>query len=293
MVASLRKLRLPSAIIAAALVATTLLSTSQGSTWTNLLADGDWNNGLNWGGGDFTGGPGAVPTQAGSVGVGVGAVPLTINQAGLTSLYMIVNNQVNITGGDLTYTGDGLWGSGIGGGSGGVGMATVNQTGGTLRQTGGGAGFLIGHNRPATYNISGGSIVVGPDGQSLIVDFFYPAVGSSSDPSVLNISGNGLVDVQAPRFALGPQATLNITGSGKLIWRNHTVADLAGTITFDGFPAPDNGPRPVIDPTAVFNARAIQVGPDVHLVPVPEPTGIFLAAIAALAVAAGSRRHTR
>lgn len=289
MVASLIRLRLLSAIIAAALVATTLLSTSQASTWTNLLADGDWNNGLNWGGGDFTGGPGAVPTQAGSVGAAVGAAPLTINQAGLTSLYMIVNNQVNITGGDLTYTGDGLWGSAIGGAGGGVGMATVNQTGGTVTQTGGGAGFLVGHNRPGTYNISAGSVVVQPGAPGLIVDF--DLLSTPSTASVLNISGNGLVDVQAERFRLGPMGTLNITGNGKLIWRNRTLADLAGTIAYPGFPAGSNEPRPVIEPTAVLNARAIQVGPDVHLVPVPEPTGIFLAAIVALAAVATSRRH--
>ena len=278
-------------IIATLLVLVLFPSPSAASTWTNILGDGNWNDGLNWGGGDFTGGPGAVPDQAGSIGAAVGAVPLTINQSGLTALYMIVNNQVDITGGDLVYTGDGLWGSGIGGGSGGdpdpddpddpddpvvLGMATVNQTGGTLTQTGGGAGFLVGHNRPAEYNISGGSIVVQETSPGLFVDFAYPAVGSSSDPSVLNVSGDAVVDVFGPRLGIGPQGTLNVTGNGRVIWRNHSVADLDGDITFENFPEPDNGPRPVIDPTGVLNARAIQVGPDVHLVAVPEPTTVWL-----------------
>ena len=203
---------------------------------------------------------------------------------------------VDITGGDLVYTGDGLWGSGIAGASTGdpdpgadppvLGSATINQTGGTITQTGGGAGFLVGHNRPATYNISDGTVIVQDTAPGLIVDFFYEEVGSSSDPSELNISGNGLVDIQGPRFAIGPQGTLNITGNGKLIWRNHTVDDLAGTITFENFPDGANGPRPVIDPTGVLNARAIQVGDDVHLVAVPEPAGILLLAIAGMALAA-------
>ena len=286
-------------IVARACLAATLLglarlqAPSEASTWTNILGDGDWTNGLNWGGGDFTGGPGAAPDQAWSTGAAVGDVPFTFNQAGSTSLYMIVNNVVDIIGGDLVYTGDGLWGSGIGGASlgdpdpdnGVFGQATINQTGGTLTQTGGGAGFLVGHNRPATYNISGGSVIVEAGSPGLVVDFAYAEVGSQSEPSVLNVSGDAVIDIHGPRFGIGPQGTVNVTENGVIIWRNHVVADLDGTITYDTFPEPANEPRPVIDPTGVLNARAIQVGPDVHLVVVPEPSGMLLLTAAGLMLA--------
>jgi hypothetical protein len=290
-------------MIATLLTGCLMTSAVVASTWTNVNSNDDWNDLLNWGAGDFTGGVGVIPDQAGSVGVAVGAVPLTISQSGLNSLYMIVNNQVDITGGDLVYTGDGLWGSGIGAAGGGdpdpdvdppmLGSATINQTGGTLTQTGGGAGFLVGHNRSATYNISGGTVIVEAGAPGLIVDFAYPEVGSSSNPSELNISGNGVVDIWGPRFALGPQGTLNITDDGLLIWRDHTLVDLAGTITYDAFPEGANGPRPVLDPGSVLNARALQVGPDVFLVAVPdvipEPAGIVLLAIAGMTLVARRR----
>jgi hypothetical protein len=123
----------------------------------------------------------------------------------------------------------------------------------------------------------------------LIVDFDFLDIASK--PSVLNISGNGLVDVQAAGFRLGPMGTLNITDNGKLIWRNKSLADLNGTIVFPGFPAGSNEPRPVLAEGSILNARAIQVGPDVHLVPVPEPTGIWLAIVAVLTATADMRRR--
>jgi len=283
--------------MAALLTGCLLTSTAVASTWTNLAANGDWNDPLNWGAGDFTGGVGVIPDQAGSIGVSVGAVPLTINQSGLSSLYMIINGEVDITGGDLVYTGDGLWGSGISDGAGGgdpdpdgdpavLGSATVNQTGGTITQTGGGAGFLVGHNRAATYNISGGSVIVEETGQALMVD--WTVDGTVSTPSVLNISGDGVVDVHA-RFAIGPQGAVNISDNGVLIWRNHMVADLGGTIAWEHLGEPSNAPVPVRAPGGILSARAIQVGPDVHLLAVPEPAGIVLLAIAGITLAARRR----
>lgn len=251
-------------LFAVALVGLARGDRAAASTWTNGAGDNNWNNTANWGGGDFSGGAGIVPSTAGGIGAAVGAVPLTINQAGLTAQYMIVNNAVNITGGDFTYVGDGLWGSSIGGGAGGIGMATITQTAGTVTQTGGGAGFLIGHNLPTTYSISGGSVVVQSTTPSLSVDWTID--GTASTPSSLNISGNGVVDVQAERLHIGPQGDLNVTGNGKLIWRNHVVADVFSTLSggnFEGAPVlhPGTGAQRTI------NSMPIQVGSDVHFVP--------------------------
>ena len=270
--------RCPSAAVAGcvAMLLLGVTAPSGASTWTNADADDDWNNPNNWGGGDFTGGPGVVPTQGGNIGAAIGAAPLEINQAGLTSLYLIVNNQVDITGGDLIYTGDGLLGSDLGGGAGGVGMATINQTGGTITQTGGGSGFLVGHSLSADYSISGGSVVVQNTAPSLSVDWTLD--GTASAASSLNISGTGVVDVQADNLHFGPASTLNITDDGVLIWRNKTVADISLPLSggvFDGVP--------VIDPSATINARVIQVGNDVHFVVVPEPAALSLCGLAAVA----------
>jgi hypothetical protein len=256
----------------------TFFSRATASTWLNTAADDDWNNTANWGGGDFTGGAGVVPTQAGNVGVAVRTAPLTLNQSGLTSLYMIVNGPVNVLGGDLVYTGDGLWGSAIGGAAGGSG-AVINQSGGTITQTGGGAGFLIGHNVGATYTMTGGSLIVQAGAPSLTIDWVHD--GTVSAPSTLNIGGNAVVDV-ASEFLMGPQGTLNVTDDGLLIWRNRTLADLAGNSVIG------NGPR--LNPSANFNARAIQVGQDVHFVRVPEPAGILLMAMALFGVVVARQR---
>jgi hypothetical protein len=125
----------------------------------------------------------------------------------------------------------------------------------------------------------------------LIVDFDFLDIASK--PSVLNISGNGLVDVQAGGFRLGPMGTLNITDNGKLIWRNKSLADLNGTIVLPGFPEGSNEPRPVLAEGSILNARAIQVGPDVHFVRVPEPNGIWLATLGVLAATVDMRRRGR
>ena len=237
------------------------VSTTHASTWTNATGDDDWFNPDNWGGGDMTGGPGEVPDVTRSNGCFVGPVPLNFNSVGATSMYMIANNEVTISGGDLTYTGDGLWGCDFGDG---LGYCRATQTGGTVTQTGGGAGFLIGHNlgdanNPSTYSISGGQLITERGCTSLTIDFLHD--GNPSNMAELNISGDAVVDVRGILgLVMGPQGTLNVSGGGRLIWRDHTLEDLEGDIDFLTY----SGPR--IDPNAVINALAIQVGEDVHFI---------------------------
>ena len=221
----------------------------------------DWTDVNNWGAGDFTGGAGIVPSQAGNVGSAFGDVDFTFGEAApVDSLYLIVGssagNTFTMASGQLTYTGDGLLGTTL---SVATGDADIDHTGGTLIQTGGGAGFLVGHNAGADYSISGGTVDVQATSPSLSVDWTLD--GTASAASSLNISGSGIVDVSAPNLHFGPQATLNVAGSGVLIWRNHTIADVFGTLsggTFEG--------APVIDPGATINASVTQVGSDVHFV---------------------------
>ncbi len=214
-----------------------------------------WTDVNNWGGGDFTGGAGIVPSQAGNVGSAFGDIDFTFGEAApVDSLYLVVGssagNTFTMASGQLTYTGDGLIGTTL---SVATGAATIVHTGGTLIQTGGGAGFLVGHNSAANYSISGGSVMVQSGAPTLTIDF--PDGGAASS---LNISGTGTVDVDTD-LVINVNGTLNVTDDGVLIWRNHVVADVGGA-NFGG----------------TINATISQVGNDVHFTVIPEPSTLVM-----------------
>ncbi len=213
-------------------------SASAATRWTNTLADDDINNAANWDAG--------LPSDADGLGIIVDTVPLVLNQAFMnggdndSEFFVAGTPGVTIEAGtSLRYFGDGLFGTSAFSAG---GATVVNQTGGTLIQDGGGAGLLISHNADAEWNISGGSIIVETTSPSLTID--HPAGGSQN--GVLNISGTGLVDVESD-FVLGPAGTLNVSDSGKLIWRNATLADVAGL-------------------GGTINALATEVGSDIEFV---------------------------
>jgi len=228
---------------------------SLGATYTGLGANpADWFDAGNWDGG--------VSPQSGSKGaVFVSSTPYTVTAAGTSgadSQFLVVGgpNSLTVEGGEVTYTGDGLIGTTAYSAG---GETNVTQTGGTFIQQGGGVGLLVGHNAGSSWDISGGQIEVQATAPSLTVDWTLD--GSASAASSLNISGTAVVDV-ASRLHFGPQSTLNVTGDGVLIWRDHTVADVFGTLSGGDFEG-----VPVIDDGATINAEPTQVGPDVHFVP--------------------------
>ena len=259
------------AVMALALGSFSLMaSPAMASNYTGNGADAaDWFDAGNWETADAGGtGPG-VPSQSGGIGaVFNSGTPYTITAAGTTSAdsqFLVVGgaDALTVTGGDLTYTGDGLIGTtafGL------PGATNVTQTGGSIIQQGGGAGLLIGHNAPAAWDISGGSILVEATSPRLQIDWLDGAPGSE-----LNISGTGLVDLELG-FVLGAGGTLNVSDSGVLIWRNSTLADVAGL-------------------GGTVNALATEVGPDVHFTAIPEPSTIVLLGMTLLGLAGCRRRR--
>lgn len=243
------------------------VSTTNASIWTNGSGDGDWFNPDNWPA--FITGPG-VPSL-GAVGAYIDAgADMDFNYTGAEALYLIVGGTsgFSVSGGDLTYFGDGLLGF--------VGPTVINHTGGTVTQTGGGAGALFGHGASLTYNISGGSFTATNTCPGFVIDWTLD--GSASAASELTISGDAVVDVDT-LLHLGPAATLNVLDDGKLIWRNHVIADLNGNLPEAYFGGPS-----VISATAVLNALAVQVGDDVHFVAIPEPASIALLGLGGLLI---------
>ena len=231
-----------------ALVATCLcLASANASNYTaNGTDPDDWFDAGNWdvqdGGGT---GPG-VPSQAGNIGaVFVGGTPYTMTGAGATgatSLFFVVGgtDTLTIEGGDLTYDGDGLIGTDLFSAG---GATNVTQTGGAITQQAGSNGLLIGHQATATWDISGGSMLVEGTAPSLTIDF-----GGAAPGSELNISGSGLVTVDTGiDLVLGAGGTLNVTDSGKLVWRDRTLADVASL-------------------GGIINATAMQVNSDIEFV---------------------------
>ena len=177
-----------------------------GAVWTNATANGNWFDPNNWS-------PATVPSDPGNIGASISATTLNFNFAGATAEFLAVGGagNFNVTGGSLSYTGDGLVGSAsaLTNGSG-----VVNQSAGTITQTGGGVGLLIGHTRPGTWNLSGGSVIAATN---VYLGF------SAAAPGTLNISGNGLFDANSSvlvasnnTFNAGGPGAINITDSGRL-----------------------------------------------------------------------------
>lgn len=247
-------------LLALGLIAAGSDNAAAATTWTNALANGNINAAGNWSNG--------LPTIAAANGAQVFTTALVINQVfnngtDNKAAFLITGTggMTVATGGLFTFSGDGLIGTGA------FGNSTITHTGGALIQDAAGAGFLIGHTKVGTYNISGGLLNVTGTSASLTIAFLAGSSGSS-----LNVSGNGLVDIASGRnLVINNGGTLNVTDGGLLIWRNRTLAE---TNSFGG----------------TVNALKTQVGNDVYFTAVPEPSSIALLGLGGLALILRRRR---